>query len=161
MLCDDIIYLRHISIVKSEDRHYRTHVLCQVFNTLGKDCFTLGKVFTKCYTWQTFYRQKVLCWVLFSDILQRLCRVSKSTRQIKNRKKPQKTAKLFLIMGTTLQPLHITVPIALSFFTINLNQIKFTCFVNLSLAYTLLYHYTTTSCTILRFHFSCTITIWE
>jgi hypothetical protein len=35
-------------------------------------------------TWQIFYRQRVLCRVLFSDTRQSLCRVSKSTQQIKN-----------------------------------------------------------------------------
>jgi hypothetical protein len=47
-------------------------------------------------TRQIFYRQTVLCRVLFSDTWQRLYRVSKNTRQINNRKKIQKTAKLFL-----------------------------------------------------------------
>jgi hypothetical protein len=40
---------------------------------------------------------------------------------------PQKTAKHFKIMGTTLQPLPITIPIALSFFTIILTQINMFC----------------------------------
>jgi hypothetical protein len=68
-------------------------------------------------------------------------------------------------METTLQPLPITIPIALSFFTIILNLKKITCFVNgeiqtrkISLTHTLLYHYTTTSIvSILRFYSSCTI----
>jgi hypothetical protein len=67
-------------------------------------------------------------------------------------------------MGTTLEPLPITIHIALSFFTIILNQIY--NFVdgeiqtrNLSLVHTLLYHYTTSSIMyILHFHSSCTIT---
>jgi hypothetical protein len=66
-------------------------------------------------------------------------------------------------MGTTLQSLPITIPMSYHFSS--LFWIKFTCFMNeirirnLSLAYTLLYNYTTTSIvSILCFYFSCTIT---
>jgi hypothetical protein len=77
--------------------HYRNRVLCRVSKTLGKSYFTLGKAFTEYNTRQIFYRQRVLCRVLFSDTRQRLCRVSKSTRQINNRKKLKKTAKQFFL----------------------------------------------------------------
>jgi hypothetical protein len=36
-------------------RHYRTGSLCGVSQTLGKDLFTLGKVFVECYIRQIFY----------------------------------------------------------------------------------------------------------
>jgi hypothetical protein len=42
-------------------------------------------------TRQTFYRQTILCRVLFLDTRQK-----KNTREIKNLKKPQKIAKHFL-----------------------------------------------------------------
>jgi hypothetical protein len=60
--------------------HYRNRVLCRVSKTLGKGYFTLGKGFAECF---------------FSDTQQRLCRVSKSTRQIKNRKNLKKNNKTF------------------------------------------------------------------
>jgi hypothetical protein len=48
--------------------------------------------------------------------------------RLKNRKKPPKNSKTFFkIMGITLQPLPITIPIALSIFTI-IFWIKFICF---------------------------------
>jgi hypothetical protein len=105
-------------------------------------------------------KQQFFCRVLFSDTRQRLCRVSKSTRQIKNRKKLKKTAIFFKILGTTLQPYlsSITLPTALTFFTIILNEIYMFYMVRFelatSLAHTLLYHYTTTPImSILRFHY--------
>jgi hypothetical protein len=57
---------------------------CQI--TTGKCYFTLGKGFAECNTRQRFHRQRVLCRVLFSDTRQRLCRVSKNTRQKKHSK---------------------------------------------------------------------------
>jgi hypothetical protein len=127
-----------LSSWKSWNKHYRNHVLCRVSKTLGKGYFTLDKAFAECNTRQIFYRQRVLCRVLFSD-----------TQQIKNRKKSKKIENIFKIIGTTLQPYLLPYP-SLYHFSL-LFWIKFTCFVNgeiqtrnLSLAHTLLYHYTTT-----------------
>jgi hypothetical protein len=113
-------------------------------------------------TRQIFYRQRVLCRVLFFG----LCRVSKSTRQRKTLgklriEKIKKTAKHFLNFRNNSPTLPYTLPVALSFFTIILNQTYMFCkrTRNLSLAHTLLYHYTTTPIMfILRFHSPCTIT---
>jgi hypothetical protein len=70
-------------------------------------------------------------------------------------------------MRTTLQPHHPTLPHHPIIFHKFLNQIKFTCFTNseiqlaTSLAYNVLYNYTTTSImSILRFHSSYIITNW-
>jgi hypothetical protein len=109
--------------------HYQNRVLCRVSKTLGKGYFTLGKAFAECNTRQIFYRQKVLCRVLFSDTRQRLCQVSNNTRQrkalgkLRKSKKIKQTEKHFLIIGTTLQlylayNLYITLPITISFFPI-------------------------------------------
>jgi hypothetical protein len=56
----------------------------------------------------------------------------KNTRQIKNEKKSKKNIKTFLKLYKQLlnHYLIITYQIDLSFFTIILNQIKFTCYVN-------------------------------
>jgi hypothetical protein len=121
---------------------------------------TLDKAFAECCTRQTFYRQRVLCWVLFSDTRQRLCRMSKITRQRKalgklRITKNPKIAKHFLNYGnnsptTTHYHTHHTI-IFHYYFESNLHVL---CR-NLSLAHTHLYHYTTTSImSILRFHSS-------
>jgi hypothetical protein len=83
---------------RNANKHYRNRVLCRVSKTLGKGHFTLDKVFTECNTRQTFYREKVVCRVLFLN-----------TRQIKNRKNSKKQQNIFKIIGTTLQPLRITI----------------------------------------------------
>jgi hypothetical protein len=94
--------------------------------------FTLGKAFTECNTRQRilakyFIGKGFFAEYFFSDTRQRLCRVSKSTRQIKNRKKSKKQQNIFLNYRKTLQPYPITILIALSFFTIILNQIYMFC----------------------------------
>jgi hypothetical protein len=91
---------RPIEDVGRGDIHYRNRVLCRVSKTFGKCYFTLGKAFAECNTRQRFHRQSLLCRVLFSDTRQRLCRVSKSTRQRKTLgklriEKIKKTAKHF------------------------------------------------------------------
>jgi hypothetical protein len=61
---------------------------------------------------------------------KKICRVSKSTQQINNKKNKKISKHFFLkIIGTTLQPSTIpfTLPIALSFFTIILNQSYMFC----------------------------------
>jgi hypothetical protein len=76
-------------------------------------------------TRQIFYRQMVLCRVLFLD-----CRVSKSTRQrkpldkLRIEKKSKKQQNIFLNYRNNSPTLPITLSIALLFW------IKFTCFVN-------------------------------
>jgi hypothetical protein len=85
------------------------------------------------YTRQTVYRQRVLCRVLFighwAKTLPSVEKLSakKSNWQIKNRKNPKKQQNILKIMWTTLEPLPITIPITLSFFTIILNQIYMFC----------------------------------
>jgi len=66
--------------------HYRTGLVCQVSNTLGKDPFALSKGFAECGTRQTALGKKsdgegIFAECLFSGTRQSLCRVSKSTRQ--------------------------------------------------------------------------------
>jgi hypothetical protein len=81
--------------------------------TLGKGYFTLGKAFAECNTRQRtldkyFIGKGFFAEYFFSDTRQRLCRVSKSTRQrktlgklrIEKIKKNSKT--FFKILGTTL-----------------------------------------------------------
>jgi hypothetical protein len=75
---DKLIYIRDSIVPQVE-----------AVNTTGIALFILGKAFAeyntrKKNTQQIFYRQRVLCRVFFSDTRQRLCRVSKNTRQIKN-----------------------------------------------------------------------------
>jgi hypothetical protein len=114
--------------------HYRNRVLCRVSKTLGKDYFTLGKAFAECYTRQrtlgkNFIGKGFFAECFFSDTRQRLCRVSKSTRQIKtldklNIEKIKKNSKTFFLNSRNNSPiLYITLSIALSFFIIILNQI--------------------------------------
>jgi hypothetical protein len=74
---------------------YTIGIVFFLSKTLDKDHFTLGKAFAEGYPRQTFYRQKVLCRILFSDTRKKLCRVSKNTQQINNRKKPQTNTKRF------------------------------------------------------------------
>jgi DNA modification methylase len=71
--------------------HYRNRVLCRVSKTLGKGYFTLGKDFMgKGFFAEYFFRA--------------LYRVSKNTRQIKNRKNLKKQQNIFFkILGITLQ----------------------------------------------------------
>jgi hypothetical protein len=87
--------------------HYRNRVLCRVFKTLDKHYFTLGKGFAECNTRQkTLGKDFIGKWFFaecfFSDTRQRLCRVSKNTRQRKTlgklriEKIKKKTAKHFL-----------------------------------------------------------------
>jgi hypothetical protein len=78
--------------------------------------------FAECNTRQTFYRQRVLCWVLFSDTRKR-----KPLDKLRIEKIQKNSKTFFKIIGTTLQPLSITIPIALLFFTIILNQIYKFC----------------------------------
>jgi hypothetical protein len=66
--------------------HYRNRFLYRVSKTLGKGYFTLGKGFAECNTRQrTLGKDFIGKWFFaecfFSDTRQRLCRVSKSTRQ--------------------------------------------------------------------------------
>jgi hypothetical protein len=84
VLCDT--YKGFLEII-----HYRNRVLCRVSKTLGKDYFTIGKGFAECNTRQKtlgkdFIGKGFFTECFFSDTRQRLYRVSKSTRQIKNRK---------------------------------------------------------------------------
>jgi hypothetical protein len=48
--------------------HYLTDILCRVSQTLGNDLFTFGKAFVECYTQQIFYRQMILCRILFRTL---------------------------------------------------------------------------------------------
>jgi hypothetical protein len=76
-----------------------------VSKTLGKGYFTLGKAFAECNTRQRtlgkyFIGKGFFAECFFSDTRQRLCRVSKNTRQRKTRgklkiEKIKKTAKHF------------------------------------------------------------------
>jgi hypothetical protein len=85
-----------------------------VSRTLGKELFTLGEAFAGCYTKQQtldkYFIGKGLLVERFFGYL-----VNKSTRQIKNRKKPKKQQ--FFNLGE--QPLAnaIAQPITLSFST--------------------------------------------
>jgi hypothetical protein len=68
--------------------YYRNRVLCRVSKTLGKGYFTLGKAFAECNTRQRtldkyFIGKGFIAEYFFSNTRQRLCRVSKSTRQRK------------------------------------------------------------------------------
>jgi hypothetical protein len=68
--------------------HYRNRVLCRVSKTLGKGYFTLGKGFAEYNTRQRtlgkdFIGKGFFAECFFSDTRQRLCRVSKNTRQRK------------------------------------------------------------------------------
>jgi hypothetical protein len=66
-----------------EFSHYRNRILCRVSKTLGKGYFTLGKGFAECNTRQRTLGKGFFAECFFSDTRQRLCRVSKSTRQRK------------------------------------------------------------------------------
>jgi hypothetical protein len=73
---------------KKLNPHYRNRVLCRVSKTLGKGYFTLGKGFAECNTRQRtlgkdFIGKGFFAECFFSDTRQRLCRVSKNTRQRK------------------------------------------------------------------------------
>jgi hypothetical protein len=141
--------------------HYRNRVLC-------RGSFYTRQSLSAKNTRQTFYRQRVLCRVLFLGPSVEKHSAKKITRQIKNCKKTQKNSKTFLNYGNnspTTTPLPYPSPYNFSLLLL-LFWIKFTYFVNieirtrnLSFAHTLLYHYTTTSImSILHFHSSCTIT---
>jgi hypothetical protein len=141
-----------------------------VSKTLGKGYYTLGKCFTEFNTRQRFHRQRVLCQVFFfghsAKTLPSVKKHSakKNTRQIKNRKN-KKNSKTFLNSrnNSPTLPYYLTrCPIIFHYyFESNLydfvnGEIRTR---NLSLAHTLLYHYTTTPIMfILRFHSPCTIT---
>jgi hypothetical protein len=81
--------------------HYQNRVLCRVSKTLGKGHFTLGKVFNKCYTRQTFYWQMVLCRVFFrtlaKDFAERRITLGKEKALAKLRiaKKPKNSTTFF------------------------------------------------------------------
>jgi hypothetical protein len=118
--------------------HYRNRVLCRVSKTLEKNYFTLGKSFAECNTRQRtlgkdFIGKRFFVECFFSDTRQRLCRVSKNIRQRKTlgklriEKIKKKQQNIFKILGTTLQPYPITLSVALSFFTIILNQTYMFC----------------------------------
>jgi hypothetical protein len=96
--------------------------------------FTLDKDFAECCTRQRilgkhFIGKRFFVEYFFGHSTKTLPSVEKqsakkSTRQIKNRKKKPKTAKHFLnYRNNSPTTTPITIPIALSFFTIILNQI--------------------------------------
>jgi hypothetical protein len=127
--------------------------------------FTGLAFFAECYTQQIILGKHFIGKGFFVEYFFRtLCRVSKSTWQIKN-KKTQKNSKISFKLWEQLSN-HYPLPYPSPYHFSLLFWIKFTCFINgeiwtrnLSLAHTLLYNYTTTSIiSILRFHFSCTIT---
>jgi hypothetical protein len=120
------------------NNHYRNHVLCRVSKTLGKGYFTLGKAFAECNTRQRtldkyFIGKEFFAEYFFSDTRQRLCRVPKSTRQRKTlgklriEKIKKKQQNIFLNSRNNSPTLPITLPIALSFFTIIFNQTYMFC----------------------------------
>jgi hypothetical protein len=83
---------------KQDIDHYRNRVLYRVSNTLDKSYFTLGKVFAITLGKEhstNISSAKGSLPSTFSDTRQRLCRVSKSTRQIKNRKILKKQQNIF------------------------------------------------------------------
>jgi hypothetical protein len=91
-----------------------------VSKTLDKGHFTLGKAFAECNTRQIFYRQRVLCRVLFSDTRER-----KTLGKLRIEKKPKNTKHFLNYRNNSTLP--ITIPIAQSFFTIIFNQIYMFC----------------------------------
>jgi hypothetical protein len=124
--------------------HYRAHLLYQLSHTLGKGHFTLDKHFIG----KGFFAE-----YFFLDTRQR--KTLGKLRIVKNPKNSKTT--LTHPFNHTHRPII--------FHHYFLNQIYMFCkwceiqTRNLSLAHTLLYHYTTTSIvSILCFHSSCTIT---
>jgi hypothetical protein len=96
---------------KKSSMHYRKRVLCRVSKSILYSTNLLPSV---------FYQQRNFCRVLFSNTRQR-----KALGKLRIGKKFKKNSKTFFkITGTTLQTLpYIILLIALSFFTIILNQI--------------------------------------
>ena len=72
----------------TNNKHYRTGLVCRVSNTLGKGPFALGKGFAECGTRQTALGKKsdgegTFAECLFSDTRQRLCRVPEKKHSAK------------------------------------------------------------------------------
>jgi hypothetical protein len=116
-----------IFLIRVRSRHYRNRVLCRVSKTLGKGYFTLGKAFVECNTRQRtlgkdFIGKGFFAECFFSDTRQKHS-AKKNTRQIKNRKNLKKQQNIFLNSRKNSPILPITLSVALSFFTIILNQI--------------------------------------